>query len=79
MTGERGGLALHYLRLVDYVSPRWIGWGNVPGVLSSNGGDEALPSLSTHWANSGMGGPTECWTHNMQCGDVNYTISIVSL
>lgn len=25
---------------------------------------ETLPSLSTHWANSGMGGPTECWTLN---------------
>lgn len=38
MAGERGGLALQYLRLVDYVSPRWTVWENVPGVLSSNGG-----------------------------------------
>lgn len=38
MAGERGRLALYYLRLVDYVSPRWIVWENVPGVLSSNGG-----------------------------------------
>lgn len=38
MAGERGRLALHYLRLVDDVSPRWIVWENVPGVLSSNGG-----------------------------------------
>lgn len=38
MAGERGRLALYYLRLVDDVSPRWIVWENVPGVLSSNGG-----------------------------------------
>ena len=38
MAGERGRLALYYLRLVGYVSPRWIVWENVPGVLSSNGG-----------------------------------------
>lgn len=56
MAGERGGLALHYLRLVDYVSPRWIVWENVPGVLSSNGGRDfalfirTLGKLGYGWA-----------------------------
>lgn len=56
MAGERGGLALHYLRLVDYVSPRWVVWENVPGVLSSNGGRDfalfahTLGKLGYGWA-----------------------------
>lgn len=40
MAGERGSLALDYIYLVDEVSPRWIVWENVPGVLSSNGGKD---------------------------------------
>ena len=40
MAGERGSLALSYLNLVNAVSPRWIVWENVPGVLSSNGGKD---------------------------------------
>jgi DNA (cytosine-5)-methyltransferase 1 len=33
----RGNLMLTYLAIAD-VSPRWLVWENVPGVLSSNGG-----------------------------------------
>lgn len=40
MAGERGSLALDYIYLVDAVSPRWVVWENVPGVLSSNGGKD---------------------------------------
>ncbi len=35
---ERGNLALEFCRLVDRLTPRWVVWENVPGVLSSNGG-----------------------------------------
>jgi DNA (cytosine-5)-methyltransferase 1 len=34
----RGGLAMHFCRLVDEVRPGWVIWENVPGVLSSNKG-----------------------------------------
>lgn len=34
----RGNLALEFVRLADRLSPRFIVWENVPGVLSSNGG-----------------------------------------
>lgn len=34
----RGNLALEYLRLAQRLSPRWLVWENVPGVLSSEGG-----------------------------------------
>ncbi|MDR1659831.1 MAG: DNA (cytosine-5-)-methyltransferase, partial [Desulfovibrio sp.] len=40
MAGERGGLALAFVDLVRAVSPRWIVWENVPGVLSSGGGND---------------------------------------
>lgn len=40
MAGERGSLALDYIYLVGEVSPRWIVWENVPGVLSSNEGKD---------------------------------------
>lgn len=38
MAGERGGLTLTFLEIVDRYRPRWVVWENVPGVLSSNGG-----------------------------------------
>lgn len=37
---ERGNLALQFVRLIDRQKPRWIVWENVPGVLSSNGGND---------------------------------------
>ena len=38
LSDDRGNLALEYLRLADRLSPRWVVWENVPGVLSSGGG-----------------------------------------
>ena len=38
MAGERGALALEFLRLAARARPRWIVWENVPGVLSSDRG-----------------------------------------
>lgn len=56
MAGERGSLALVYTHLVNAVSPRWIVWENVPGVLSSNEGKDfalfvhTLGKLGYGWA-----------------------------
>lgn len=36
----RSGLALAYVRLLDEVRPKWFVWENVPGVLSTNGGND---------------------------------------
>ena len=58
---DRGNLALEFLKLADRKRPRWMVWENVPGVLSSNGGRDLVPS-SGAWANSGMGPLTEFWT-----------------
>lgn len=40
--GLRGvsGLALTYCRLLETMHPRWFVWENVPGVFSSNGGED---------------------------------------
>ncbi|MDR1686835.1 MAG: DNA cytosine methyltransferase [Desulfovibrio sp.] len=40
MAGERGKLALAFVDLVHKVLPRWLVWENVPGVLSSGGGND---------------------------------------
>lgn len=40
MDDPRGNLALHYLRVVGAVRPRWFLYENVPGLLSSNDGDD---------------------------------------
>jgi len=56
MADPRGNLALHYLRIVDEIRPRWVVWENVPGVLSSSGGRDfgaflgALGQLGYGWA-----------------------------
>ena len=34
----RSGLAMHFVRLVDAIHPRWFLWENVPGVFSTHGG-----------------------------------------
>ena len=34
------GLVREYFRLLEEVQPRWFVWENVPGALSSNGGDD---------------------------------------
>ena len=38
LADPRGNLALTFLAIVDRLRPQWVGWENVPGVLSSNGG-----------------------------------------
>jgi DNA (cytosine-5)-methyltransferase 1 len=40
MDDDRGNLALEYLRLAQRLRPRWLVWENVPGVLSSNKGND---------------------------------------
>ena len=55
----RGNLALTYVAILDKFRPKWCIWENVPGVLSSGGGEILLPS-SQRWANSAMGGATGC-------------------
>ena len=52
----RGELMLTYLAIAARYRPRWVVWGNVPGVLSSNGGRDfgaflgALGHLGYGWA-----------------------------
>lgn len=36
----RGNLMLTYLAIAEQLSPRWLVWENVPGVLSSSGGKD---------------------------------------
>ena len=55
----RGNLALTYVGILDKFRPKWCIWENVPGVLSSGGG-EILAVSSVRWGKSGMGGPTGC-------------------
>lgn len=38
LAGERSGLAMHFVRIVDEIKPRWILWENVLGAFSTNGG-----------------------------------------
>ena len=59
----RGNLALTYVGILDKFRPKWCIWENVPGVLSSGGG-EILAVSSVRWGKSGMGGPTGCLTLN---------------
>ena len=40
LNDERSGLALAYVRLLEEIRPRWFVWENVPGVLSTNGGED---------------------------------------
>lgn len=53
---DRGNLALEFMRLAARISPTWITWENVPGVLPSNGGRDfgsilgALEELGYGWA-----------------------------
>jgi DNA (cytosine-5)-methyltransferase 1 len=40
LDGERSGLWFEYLRIIDMFRPRWVEIENVPGLLSSNGGED---------------------------------------
>ena len=62
---ERGELMLHFARLVHEIRPRWLLWENVPGCLSSSGGQDFAALLSSlsgwdvpvpkhGWRNSGV-------------------------
>ena len=42
----RGNLALTYVGILDHFRPKWFVWENVPGVLSSNGGQDFSAFLS---------------------------------
>jgi hypothetical protein len=70
----RGNLMLTFLAIARRYRPRWIVWENVPGVLSSTE-DGTLEPFSGAWANSGMGGPTECWTLSMSEHPASHTLS----
>ena len=37
---DRGNLALEFIKLVDRIKPKWFVWENVPGLLSSNEGQD---------------------------------------
>ena len=37
---DRGNLAFRFCQIVDQLTPTWVVWENVPGVLSSNGGKD---------------------------------------
>ena len=38
LADERSGLAMHFVRIVSDIRPKWIIWENVPGVFSTHGG-----------------------------------------
>lgn len=38
LADERSGLAMHFVRIVSEILPKWIIWENVPGVFSTHGG-----------------------------------------
>ena len=56
LADPRGGLMLTYLEIAQRLRPRWVVWENVPGVLSSNGGQDfgsflgAFGELGYGWA-----------------------------
>lgn len=65
MADGRGNLALEYIRLARRKRARWVAWENVPGVFSSNGGDDFrcflsglvgwhVPIPEGGWQNSGI-------------------------
>ncbi len=62
---DRGNLALEYIRMAEREQPRWFLWENVPGVFTSNGGQDFqcflsgivgwdVPIPKGGWKNSGI-------------------------
>lgn len=47
LAGERSGLWYEFARIIDELKPRWIVIENVPGLLSSNKGQDLLKILDT--------------------------------
>ena len=65
LAGERSGLFFEFVRIADAVSPKWLLFENVPGLLSSNKGEDFAvvleeitgyrPAVPTDgWRNSGV-------------------------
>ena len=67
LSDERGNLALVYCEMADHFNPDFVVWENVPGVLSSGGGndfgcflaglageDEPLVAPGGKWTNAGF-------------------------
>jgi len=52
LADPRGNLALVFLAVADRLKPKWIIWENVPGALSSNGGEDFSTIL---WALAEIG------------------------
>jgi len=46
LADPRGNLALTFLALADHLRPKYILWENVPGVLSSSGGEDFASFIS---------------------------------
>lgn len=40
LNGERSGLAHHFIRLINEISPKFFIWENVPGCLTTNSGED---------------------------------------
>lgn len=38
LSGERSGLAMHFVRIIHEIGPQWILWENVPGAFTTRGG-----------------------------------------
>jgi len=60
----RGNLMLTYLAMADHFKPKWLLWENVPGVLSSNGGND-FAALLQGMAELGYGVDTGFLTLNI--------------
>lgn len=64
LAGERSGLFFEFIRIADAVAPKWVLIENVPGLLSSNKGEDFAvvlehltgfrPAVPDKWRNSGI-------------------------
>lgn len=65
MADDRGNLSLEYIRLARRTRARWVAWENVPGVFSSNSGEDFrcflsglagwhVPMPKDGWKNAGI-------------------------
>jgi len=85
LDGERGNLSLEFAKLAYRSSARWLLWENVPGVFSSNSGNDFAAFLSCvtgweitvpadGWNNSGIvSGAPGCYGVAWRVLDVQYT------
>ena len=64
LAGERSGLFFEFVRIADAIAPKWLLFENVPGLLSSNKGEDFAvvlgeitgyrPAVPGKWRNSGI-------------------------